>query len=106
MILNKGECVTFKTDKERSKVAKLLSEEGYRMWYDGDVSVAGAVAIRWCALSEFPKCLATLSQDMVDEITHTGALKDADGTHSFVLISANELLSGVNRSRIAFDDLL
>lgn len=111
MILNKAECIICRDYDEMCEVADVLDEYGFRMIENfGRVTNClddsyNGFGFRWSIGREFPKCIAKLTVEHIEDVQAYGTLFDSYGRNKHTWVSGEEFLLR-NGFRKEIDDLL
>lgn len=105
MILENGEVVLFQNAKEFQQGRDLLIEHGYKFYHDVSLMEAMSKAgMRYYKKAEYPNCIATLSEDMLEH-RQDGRLRiDPEGWYDIVCLT--DMLERLHKAEVTVEDLL
>ena len=112
MILNAGEAILCENKNETLMMAQVLEDAGYKMFHNQWSSIVSVVqdcdsgfrcGFRWLPGHTFPMCVATVSEDLREELLETGKITCDEDVSEFAWRWASELLKGV---AVSVEDLI
>ena len=105
MILENGEVVLFQNAKEFQQGRDLLIEHGYKFHHG--ISLMKAMSgsgMRYYKEAEYPKCIATLSEDMLKH-RQDGRLRiGSEGWYDIICLT--DMLNRLHKAEVAVEDLI
>ena len=109
MLLHKGEAILCANRGETIQIAQVLEDAGYKMFHNQWSSIVDVVqecdrcGFRWLPGHTFPMCVATVSEDLKEELLATGKITCDEDVSEFSWLWAEDLLGKMN---VDVEDLL
>ena len=95
----------YSNEKEFWQGRDLLIEYGYKFYHGKSlVEAISKRGMRFIKQNEYPNCIATLSDDMIDDANGVRIHISPEGWYD--IVSLSEMVDRLHKSEIAVEDLL